>query len=136
MLLTLALVVICASIMVFFSQEFMRTFKRIFALPGARLLLPILFASWLVYTFDYWVLWAVFYYRETLFTGLHFLEGILPAYAWTLPAIVVCLIWCVTILPVLALDYYYRRKSHHGYPYPMITSAIIFIVTAILLLAL
>lgn len=136
MLLTLALVVIGASIAVFFSQEFMRTFKRIFALPGVKLFAPLIFASWLVYTFDHWVLWGVFYYRETLFACFHFFEDLLPIHAWTQPILLVLFIWGVTILPVLALDYYCRRKSHHGYPYPVVTSVIIFIITSILLLAL
>ena len=61
MLFTLAAVVFFAAIVTFFSQEFIGIFKKIFAIKGAKLILPLLLASWCIINFNYLVLWVVYY---------------------------------------------------------------------------
>jgi flagellar biosynthesis protein FlhB len=136
MLYTLAMVVVLASIAVFFSQEFVRALKKLFAIKGVFLFLPLLAGSWFVFTFDYLALWGVYYYREILQSALHDLVSIMPFTAYAEQVALIILLWCVSILPVIAIDQYIRRKSYKGYQYPNITSMILFIVSAILLLAL
>ncbi len=59
MLFTLAAVVLIASIGVFFSQEFVRLFKKITAIPGVKLLLPLLIASLIIETYELWWQWIL-----------------------------------------------------------------------------
>jgi len=61
MLFTLAAVVFFAAIVTFFSQEFIGIFKKIFAIKGAKLILPLLLASWCIINVNYLVLWVVYY---------------------------------------------------------------------------
>lgn len=137
MLLTLALVVLFASIAVFFAQEFIRAIKKVFAIKGVPLFLPLFAASWLIYTFDYWALWIVYYYREMLQIGLSFLIYIIPLQpAIAEPIALVILLTAISVLPVFLIDYIVHRKTFLRYKYPNVTSAIILIVSAILLLAL
>lgn len=133
MLLTLALVVLGASIAVFFSQEFIRTFKKIFAIRGVKLFLPLFFASWLIFTFDYWVMWFFYYYRELLQTALNFLIQIIPFHQAATQVALVILLTAVSVLPVIAIDFFMRRKNYKEYKYPYTTSAIIWLLSAVLL---
>ncbi len=136
MLLTLALVVLLASITVFFSQEFIGAFKKLFAIKGVPLFLPLIAASWLIFTFDYWALWGAYYYREMLETMLNFLLRIMPFQKFATPVSLIILLTVISILPVILLDLYCKRKTYRGYPYPNVTSLIILIVTSILLFTL
>lgn len=78
MLLTLALLVLLSSILVFFSEEFGKAIKKLFAIKGAKLIIPLFAASWLIYSYNFWVLWGIFYLREILHNVLNFLVQILP----------------------------------------------------------
>ncbi|MFT4058313.1 MAG: hypothetical protein QM652_02060 [Legionella sp.] len=136
MLFTLTLVIIFASIVVFFSQEFGKAFKKFFAIKGVALFLPLLIGSWFIYAFDYWILWGVYYYRELLQVALHYIGNFMPFTLYAEEVALVILLWCVSVLPVIVIVHYVRRKSYKGYQYPNITSLIIFIISALLLLAL
>jgi hypothetical protein len=136
MYLTLALVVLFASIAVFFSQEFISVFKKLFAIKGVKLFLPLFLASWFVFTFDYWALWIVYYYREMLQICLTFLVSIMPFQEFAEQVSLVIFLWAISVLPVFIIDQVLRRKTYKGYQYPNVTSMIVFLVSAILLLAL
>ncbi len=136
MLLTLALVILGASIAVFFAQEFIGMFKKLFAIKMVRLFLPLLIASWLVYTFEYLALWMVYYYREILQVGLTFLINIMPFHQYAGPISLIILLFTITTLPVFLIDELQRKRTFKGYQYPNVTRILIFIVSSVLLLAL
>lgn len=136
MFLTLALVVVFASILVIFAQEFIRALKKLFAIKGVALFLPLLIASWLVYTFDYWALWIIYYYREMLHILLGFLIYLNPFPQIAEPVALVILLEVITVLPVFLADIFLRKRTYIGYQYPYLTSTLIFIVSSMLLLAL
>ncbi|HAT9660178.1 TPA: hypothetical protein JBD28_08950, partial [Legionella pneumophila subsp. pneumophila] len=108
MLLTLALVILFATIMVFFSQEFIRTFKKILAIKGAKLLVPLGIASWLIYNFDYLFIWVIYYIREVLQAVLAFLTRIMPFKPYSTSIALIILLTTVSVGPVLLLDLIYR----------------------------
>lgn len=59
---TVTLVVLVTSILVFFSQEFGKTGRKIFSIPGAKLFLPLILASLIVEVhepFFYWFMLKV-----------------------------------------------------------------------------
>jgi len=134
MYLTLILVVFFGSIVVFFAQEFSGTFKKIFAIKGMILLIPLAVASWAVYAFDYWVLWAIYYYRELLQAGLYFLQSLIPFQKGSETIALVVLLTAVSVIPVLALDFILRKRTFKGYQYPYVTSTLILIITTVSLL--
>ena len=131
MLLTLALVVFFAAIFVFFSQEFIRTFKKVLAIKGAMLLIPLAIASWLVYSFDYWALWAIYYYRELLKGVLTFLMRITPLYQISSSVAIILLLTFISVVPVFLLDWIFRKRTYKSYPYPYLTSTLIWLISAL-----
>lgn len=133
MLFTLALIIFVTAIICFFSQEFARTFKRIFEIPGAKLLLPLAIASWLVLEFDYWLLWALYYTGDIFRNILIFTQHYLPAKEWIKSLNQIILLSLFSILPVITLDYYYRYKTYHGLKYPYLISGILWLIGAFLL---
>lgn len=134
MYLTLAMVVFFASIMVFFSQEFINTFKRIFAIKGAKTIIPIAIASWAVYTFDYWFLWAIYYYREFLKACLTLLTDMIPFHRGADSIALIVLLTLLSVLPMSILMWYRRYRNYKPYGYPYLTSALIIITSAVILL--
>ncbi len=134
MLLTLALVVLLSSILVFFSEEFIKLFKKLFAIKGAKLLIPMFAASWLIYTFNFWFLWAIFYAREMLHETLNFLVQIMPFQRGAVPVVLIFMLTFLSVVPVLILDIVSRRKTYKGYKHPYVTSGVIWILSVFLLI--
>ena len=125
MLLTLTFVVFFASIFVFFSQEFMRTFKKIFAVKGAELVLPLIIASWLIINFDYWVLGFLIYCREILLSIALFLMSLPPMQTMTSFLALIFLLTFISVFPVWLIDVILRKRNYKPYQYPYLTSTII-----------
>jgi hypothetical protein len=133
---TLVLVICVAAIFCFFSQEFTRAFKKIFAIKGATLILPLAIASWFVFTFDYLVLWALLYIREVLDNMNQFLIRVLPEKKYSSDIILIVLLTLTSVGPVIILNILSYRKTHKPYPYPYLLSTILWIIGAILLVSL
>jgi len=134
MLFTLAAVVFCAAIFVFFSQEFISTFKKIFAIKGAPLILPLAAASLVIYSFDYWCLLAVYYYRQVLNSMVSFLTMLIPLGQISSYIAAILVLTFISVIPVLVLDLVSRKKTYKPYPYPYLTSSIIWLISAFILI--
>ncbi len=134
MLVTLAAVVFCASIFVFFSQEFIRTFKKILAIKVVGLFLPLLIASWLVFTFVHWFLWAAYYYRDMLHAALNFLVHLMPFHYQAKSVAMIILLTLISVLPVILIDLFVRQRTYLPYKYSYLTSTMIWIMNVALLL--
>jgi hypothetical protein len=134
MMVTLAAVVFFAAIFCFFSQEFIRTVKRIFEIKGATLILPLAIASWFMYTFDYWFIWAIYYVRDVLQTILDFLIRIMPFTHGAYSVALIILLTFVSVVPVFLLSAVLKHRTYKPYAYPYITSTIIWITCCIVLL--
>lgn len=136
MLLTLAIVVFFASIFVFFSQEFIKTGKKIFSIKGAPLILPLAIASWLLYQFSSWILWGLYYYGEVLAKLRKMLIMVIPFQQLGYPLATIIVLTVISVLPVVLLDIYLKHKTYKGYKYPYTTSSIIWIISVVVLLVL
>lgn len=136
MLVTLAFLVFFSSILVVFSDEFIKTFKKIFAIKGAKLLIPLFLASWLIYTFDFWFLWVVFYLRELLIYILDLLTSMMPFKQGSDSVALVIVLTVVSVVPVFILDAHSRRSNFKKYKYPYVTSWLIWILCVVLLIIL
>jgi len=64
MFLTLALVVLFSTILVFFSQEFAGLYRKFIAIPGIKLLLPLTIASCLVEYYEPYALWLLLQFKS------------------------------------------------------------------------
>lgn len=135
-MITLFLVICCTAIFCFFSQEFNRLFKKIFAVRGAKLILPLAIGSYVVYTFDFLILDILFYIRDKLNTIVTFLNHTLPHSPHTEDMILIILLTAVSLVPVGILHFLSYRKTHKPYPHPYLVSTLIWIICAILLISL
>ncbi|KTD70337.1 hypothetical protein Lsan_0019 [Legionella santicrucis] len=129
-----ALVVLFGVVMVLFSEEFSKSFKNLWAIKGARLLLPLFAASWFIYTFDFLFVGVLFYSHQFLHDILAFLIGIMPFQQGAESAALVILLTFFSVVPVLIIDFFTRKKNYKGYQYPYITSTLIWIFCVALLI--
>ncbi|KGP63376.1 hypothetical protein EP47_02170 [Legionella norrlandica] len=134
MLLNLALVILLAAIVVFFSQELIGIIKKIFAVKGVKLIVPLGVASWLIYNFDYLFLWVMYYIREVLQVLLSLLTFIIPLGQYSGVVALIILLATLSVVPVLLVDLVIRKKTYKEYAYPYLTSTLIFILCTMILL--
>lgn len=135
MLYTLAFIVMLSAIVLFFSQEFIRVFKRIFEIPGAKLLLPLAVVSWLISEFHDEFLVCVLYAQKSLLDILAFLTQLLPFQLGASSVVLILFLTLITVVPVFVLHVYLLKKNYQGYQYPYLTSTLIWLATALLCLS-
>lgn len=133
MLFTLALVILLAAIFVLFSQEFIKTLKNIYSLRGAAVILPIALASWFIYKFNDWVLWAFYYSSEALNSIKTFLMRFIPFQSYASPIASILILSICSVAPIFLLNIWAIKKTYKPYPYPYLTSTLIWIIVFILL---
>lgn len=131
MLLTLALVIFSAAIMVLFSQEFIRTFKKIFAIKGAKLFLPLFMGSWLAVNSEDFFVFIVYYIRAILNSIVVFFTQIIPFNKGAYSSVLIIILTLISVVPVVLLDMYLVKKTYKHYEYPYLTSTLIWIISAL-----
>ena len=136
MLYTLAAVVFCATIFVFFSQEFINVAKKILTIPGANLILPLALASWFVYHAYPWILGSIYHYKILLNTLAAFFASVLPLGELSSYVGAILLLTVISVLPVFLLDLLFIKKTYKPYPYPYLTSTFLWLVNALTLVIL
>lgn len=129
-----ALVVLFGVIMVLFSEEFSKSFKKLWAIKGAKLLLPLFAASWFIYTFDFLFVGVLFFSHQFLHDTQTFLIRIMPFQQGAESTALVILLTFFSVVPVLIIDFFTRKKNYKGYPYPYMTSTLIWILCVALLI--
>lgn len=101
MIVTIAIVALCASIAAFFAQEFGRVFKKIFAIPGLKLLLPLTLASWFIEVYEDWGHWLLLRIQYLLHLLIHRLGVRVPFEKISLPLIKILFLFLIGILPMV-----------------------------------
>ena len=130
MLLTLALVIFAAAIITLFSQEFIGLFKKIISIKGAELILPLAAASFVVYKFDFWFVWVLHYYRVILSHMVLYIAWIFPSYTFFTYIAIIAVLTILSVAPVILLDWIFRKRAFKPYPYPYLTSSLIWLISA------
>jgi len=134
MYITMVLVVLCTAIVVLFSQEFAGLFKKIFAIPGVKLLLPLAFASWVIETYENWGLWLLLWCKDGLHTLMHRLDVYLPTHVSSLSLAHIIHLFLLASLPAcLLLALAKGRGRYEPWPCTYQVGAAIWIVAAVLL---
>ncbi|KTD61507.1 hypothetical protein [Legionella spiritensis] len=133
MLLTITLVLLGTSILVFFSQEFGKAAKKLFSYPGVTWCLPVFLASFLVVSYEHWVLWGLLKIKALLHLFVEWIVDILPFTTGEFLVAKLLVLMVLTILPVWALNIRSIRKTFKPYKHPYLLSALIWITVAMLL---
>ncbi len=134
MIVTLAIVVFCTSIAAFFAQEFGRVFKKMFAIPGVKLVVPLVMASWCIEIYEEWGLWLLLRIQGWLHQFVHQLHALIPFEQGSLPFTKIVYLFFVASLPIWIFQLANVRKWHRKRPpHTYWTGLVLWIIAAILL---
>ena len=134
LMVTLAAIVVIAAIVCFFAQEFGRLFKSILAIKWMNVILPLAFASYLVCDFQVFFMQVIGDIRTFLLDLLQYIEMIFPVNSYVISIIVILYLTALSILPVVLLDIYHRKRTFKPYPYPYLTSTLLWITCSLLMI--
>ena len=129
-----ALVVLSTSIFIIFLDEFMRLFERFFALPGVKLLFPLLLASTIVEIFEHLERWILIHLKILMHQTVHQLATFLPfkTGAEVFTEIVFLFLW--VSIPIWFLFWHTKQKVEwHPQTYQWIIGVTIWVIAAVLL---
>lgn len=129
----LVLIVCIASIFCFFIQEFIGLFKRIFAIKGVKIILPLALASGLVYLNTPFVLWHLYFIRDVLDNALLNLMYFIPLHTGKESLALIILLTLLAVLPSVLLNLYSKKYHNKPYPHSYLASTYIWVITVILL---
>ncbi len=111
MIVTLALVVFCSSIVAFFSQEFIRMFKKLFSIPGVKLFLPLAIASLLIEMHEEFGFWVLTWGQLQLHRIINAVARFLPFDTGSVLLVRIVFLFCLAILPVLVFRFGVKKKG-------------------------
>ena len=133
MLITISLVVFCASIAAFFAQEFGRLFKKFFALPGVKLLLPLILASSLLIIYEEFEYWLLLQFQQTLHQLIFKLDNAVP-FEGSLSLSRIISLFIIASFPIWIAKWSVRRKKYKN-PYSGMywLGLVLWVIAAILL---
>lgn len=103
--------VIFTAVVGFFSQELQHVFKRIFSIPGAKLCLPMMFASWIVENYALWGYKGLSSLKIMLLAIEHRMAAFLPFHIGALMVARVLVLAMLAMIP-LWLIAFLTRKNH------------------------
>lgn len=130
---TIALVVFACAIVVFFSREFGNSIKKIMSVPGMKLILPLFLVTFVLVYFEPEVLWSLTKLQAMLLLLTQNLAFILPFGKMANATANLLVLMCLSLLPVLAINLWYKRKTYYPLPYAGLTITLIWIFVAGLL---
>jgi hypothetical protein len=135
MLLTITLLVLGSAILAFFASEFSGFAKKILKLPGMMLILPLLGASYLVVSFEDFILWVLMGYQKILKALSASVADLLSSLPINNELAVIMVIMMSSIVPLLIYSHYHERKTYRPYAYVILVSGCLwFLSTALLIL--
>lgn len=108
--LSMILLVFLGGIVVIFSDDFHAVFKKIFALPGVALILPLLGMTFLVVNVEPYLLIVMLYIKLGITETINFLCKIMPLKACNVFLMPVALILMLTLSPVVIIKKLKARK--------------------------
>lgn len=130
----LSLIVVGCSIVVFFSQEFGNAFKKLFAIRGMKLLLPLILTTALIVYYEHWVLWGLLHFQTILQGCVTLFAGWLPFQTGASSVAKVLILFVSSILPVFALHVWLKKKTYQSFKHAYVTSTMIWLLVGILLI--
>lgn len=132
-MITMSLVVLICSIVVFFSKEFANFIKKIMAVRGMKLLLPLTLATVLLVFYENEVSFCLKLIQMILLSFTNKAASMLPGGVLASYLVKIILLMALSLLPTLAISSWYKRKTYQNYKYAGIVMALTWILTAMLL---
>ena len=134
MYLTIILLILTSAVLIFFAREFAEAFRTIFAVPGVKLVLPLILVTQLLFWIEPLFLFAIQSLCDFLLLLQQSLASFFPVSRITqflTQAIVICLL---TLLPVWVIDAWSLRRTFKPFPYKPILAAMLWLMWVILCL--
>lgn len=131
---TLAILICGFAIMVFFAEEFLNLFKKIFGIPGVALFAPLIIASSVIVLYDAWEPWLFFRIKDILNTMPEVIASILPFGSFSLPLARIIYLFCMASFPIWVVYYKTRAKGNRkSNSFPFWLGLFLWVFLAILL---
>lgn len=134
-MLTLAVMLGIVASIAFFSQEIHKILKKIFAIRGMPLFLPLTLASIIVYEFQPLAVTLLHFLSNHLLQFYYLIIKLLPSSAYTDSLACIIVLTLVSIVPVFILQWYAYKKTQKAYPHPYLVSTLIWIISVLLLIS-
>ncbi len=121
MWLSFALIILVATLFIIFAETFVSIFKNYLSKPWFKLLIPLLFASYIFLEFQLFLVWVFNQFELMLFKTADFLTSFYPYVTWVKVGIHAIVISILTMLPILVVDqwiiYWHKTKrlNHRFY---------------------
>ncbi len=132
-----AFIVLCASIVGFFLNEWTALFQRIFSITALRLILPLLFASFVVESYALWGWKALTMIRKSLVNSELWLMHWLPFHTGALFLTRVFILVFFAFTPILIVKWMTRKRPLTEAVYwAYCFSAFVWVMIVILLISL
>ena len=129
---TLVFVVFISAIIVTFSKELGSFIKKILAIPGVAIFLPLTLATVLIVYYEPWVLAGLFFIKSTLHSAIMMVVSILPFETGAQIIVATLMMMVLTLLPVLALNVWSKRRTRLPFSHSGVISVVIWLLFAIL----
>ncbi len=133
MLYTSAFVVVISAFVMLFSKEIIDLVKKVLAIRGMKLVMPLLLVTGLIIKIEPYILIALLYIQESLLVVVKALAGSMHMGVGGFILADVLLLLGLSVIPVLALEYWKQKTTMYPYKYPYFTSMLIWIFISILL---
>lgn len=133
---TIALLILIAALMIIFLDEITSVLQKIGNIRGAKLIIPLVAASWLVVNLDYWLMRGLYGYHECLQTLVQGFTSLLPKYSIFSSIAMVLVLTLVAVVPVFIINALVYRKKRKPYHYYHLTMVLIWLFSVFALLAL
>lgn len=128
MLLTLTLLVLGCSIIVFFSDDFSKLIKKLKKIPGVAVLVPLLIASFIILYFEVIIEQILHQIKLLIDWDIEFLAKILPLNEAAIPMATLITLILTVIVPTLIINKIHLKRSFQPWPYryllPLYTLAV------------
>lgn len=130
-----AFIVLCAAIVGFFLNEWTALFQRIFSITALRLILPLLFASFIVESYALWGWKALTILHQSLVSFEFWLVHMLPFHMGALFATRVFILVLFALMPILIVKWFTRKSPFTESVYwAYCVSAFVWVMLVILLI--
>lgn len=132
---TLALLICSFAIVVFFAQEFLDVFKKIFGFPGVKLFVPLMLASSVIELYEPWGGWLLFRIKMILSYLPGGIAHLFPSGTVSTYLSKIIYLMCFGCLPIWIATYRSRSKGHlKASQFPFFLGLFIWVFLAILLI--
>ena len=116
MMLTFGSIVFMSSIVLLYTQELLRLIRKLTAIPGVSLLVPLVFASWLIEANEDWGLWLLLYAQATFHNFILYTAERLPFQTGSLHLVRIVFLCLLACIPAWFFWLKNKRRGLYGFP--------------------